>query len=189
MASLKRPTSYFLLRTWYFGSVVAIAALVVPLTTLCMHAAQPAMHVTGERLEPAFAMPGSDAIGLVVSVTIDQLKGPASTGDFTLFVFDGRGARSGQVRCLAMRFFDGGDPKQPWMLLDTPAGTLARSFRALVDSGAAIVKTERTQPLDRTGRYELAYLIGPAVKQAALTYGDDHPDPTRPLIAKFDVPW
>ena len=184
MASLRLPTSYFLLRTSYFG-----VALVFALTTLCLHAAQPALQVTAERLEPAFAMPGSDAIGLIVSVTIDQLKGAATTGDFTLFVFDGRGARTGQLRCLALRFLDAGDRKQPWMLLDSPAGALARSYKALVDSGAAIVKTERTEPLDRTGRYELAYLIGRAVKQAALTYGDDHPDPARPLIARFDVPW
>jgi hypothetical protein len=169
--------------------VIALAALVLPLTTFCVHAAQPALRVTGERLEPAFAMPGSDAVGLVVSVTIDQLKGPATTGDFTLFVFDGRGARTGQVRCLAMRLLDAGDRTPPWVLLSTPGGTLARSYKALVDSGAAIVGTDRSRPVDRTGRYELAYLIGRAVKQAALTYGDDHPDPTRPLIAKFDVPW
>ena len=189
MAGSSLRSSYFVLRTSYLRGRVVATALVCLVATVCLHAAQPALHVTGERLEPAFAMPGSDAIGLVVSVTIDQLKGPATTGDFTLFLFDGRGARTGQLRCLAMRFLDGSDRKQPWVLLATPAGTLARSYKALVDSGAAIVGNERSRPLDRTGRYELAYLIGRAVKQAALTYGADSPDPARPLIEKFDVPW
>jgi hypothetical protein len=146
-------------------TVVAIALLAF-LSTSSMRAAQPALHVTGERLDPAFAMPGSDAIGLVVSVSIDQLKGPVTTGDLALYLFDGRGVRTGQLRCIAMRFLDAGDRKHPWVLLDT-AGTLARSYKPLVDSGTAVVEAKRTRPLDRTGRYELAYLIGRALKQAA----------------------
>src|SRR5262245_16191896 len=190
MTRLRLRASLFVLRTSHFVLEKSkTIVIVVSLTALSLHAAQPALHVTGERLEPAFAMPGSDATGLVVSVTIDQLKGPATSNDFTLFVFDGRGTRTGQAHCAAMRLLDAGNGKQPWVLLTAPGGTLARTYKALLDSGAAIVGTDRTRPIERTGRYELVYVIGRSVKQAALTYGDDHPDPARPLIAKFDVPW
>jgi hypothetical protein len=155
--------------------------------------AQKAVELIGVRIDSAFRLVGSNSSGLVVSVKIDELQGHRTSDDFALILFDADGRRSGTMACLAVRFLDGGDPKPPWVLLDDPAGTLARSYRALVDSKAAVIEKVRQKTLETAGRYELVYLVATTQKRAALAYGDDvihRPvDLDRRLIGSFNVPW
>ncbi len=148
---------------------------------------QTSIQLTGVRLDQEFRLPGSNASGLVAAVTIDRLPRPSTTGDFTVFITDDQGKRAGEVSCLAMRFLDGASPKR-WVLLDSSAGSLARSYRAMIDSGAAVVETTRNKPVE-TGHYEFVYLVGTSVRRGTLTYGDDRRESARLAIGSFDVPW
>ena len=158
-------------------------------------AAQPAVQLTGVRLDNAFQLVGSNASGLVVSIT---LKGPQSrrtSDDFALVLFDA-GRRSGSNTCLAMRFLDGADSKPPWLLLDDSTGTLARGYRTLVDSHAAVIEHARKKTMEMAGRYELVYLVSTNNDRAALAYGNDVAhrlasdlDREGRLVASFKVPW
>jgi|SRR6185295_4999267 len=155
-------------------------------------AAQEAPRLTGVRIETAFVLPGANAGGVVVSVRIDKPNGHATSDDFVLVLFDGNGRRDGSLACIATRFLDGDDARPPWILLDGPAGTLARSYRTLVASNAAVVGKTR-KALERPGRYEFVYWVGSTYKKAALAFGDDlvhRPlDVERGLIGSFTVPW
>jgi hypothetical protein len=154
---------------------------------------QPAVQLTGVRIDNAFRLVGSNSSGLVVSVKTNDLQGHRTSDDFALVLFDADGRRSGTMACLAVRFLDGGDPKPPWALLDDPAGTLAGSYHALVDSKAAVIEKARKKTLETAGRYELVYLVTTTQKRAALAFSDDvvhHPgDLDRRLIGSFSVPW
>jgi hypothetical protein len=141
----------------------ALAAVSVAATMAWSAAAQPAMQLTGVRLDDAFKMPGSDAAGLVFSVMVRTLAKPTTTGDFTLVVYDEQGRPSGEISCYAMRFLDNGDAQPPWI----------RGKSALA----------------KAGRYELEYVIGPKVKRGALLYGENRPDVARVPIGPFTVPW
>jgi hypothetical protein len=161
----------------------------VPATT--QQAATQSVHVTGIRREEAFRLPGSNGVGLVVSVRVDQVTPQTSSDDFVLVLLDSEPRRTGQAACLAVRVLDGSDPKR-WVLLDGPTGTLARSYRPLIDSNAAIVHTGRKLAFEKPGRYELVYLVGTDQEQAALAYVLDavhRPvDAKRSLIETFKVP-
>ena len=162
------------------------------LMTLALPAALQEAQTTGVRLDDAFHLPGSDTAGLVVSVKLNGLKPHASSNDFALVNIDGKGHRTGESACLAMRFLDGADPTPPWMLLNDPIGTLTRSYRALLDSHAAVAENVRSINLEKAGRYEFVFLVGTSVRRAALVHDDDvvhRPDPKRVPVASFDVPW
>ncbi len=148
------------------------------------------LHVTGVRLDNAFRLVGSDSSGLVLTVRIDQLLRPTSTGDFTLVIFNDQGRPSGEVSCLATRVVSGADSKpQPRTLLDDSAGTLSRSYRAQTDTGTAIVEKSRRKSIDKPAVYEFVFLIGPSVKQGVLSYGENRPDVGRLPVGSFKVPW
>jgi hypothetical protein len=163
---------------------LAIALMLSPLAL-----AQPPQEITAVRLDNTFRLVGSDSSGLVVAVKIGALKRPASSGDFTLVIFDAQGHRSGETACLAIRRVDGSGSKQPWVLLDDQNGTLSRSYRSLIESGAAVVEKQRSKALDQAGNYEFVFVIGPTVKQGALAYGENRPDVARVPIGSFKVPW
>jgi hypothetical protein len=69
------------------------------------------------------------------------------------------------------------------------SGTLSRSYRAQVEAGAAKVEKDRKRAIDKPGVYEFVFLVGPAVKQGALSYGGNRPDVARVPIDSFRVPW
>lgn len=126
-------------------------------------AAQPAMELSGVRLDNEFRMPGSNASGLVFTVTIHALARPTTTDDFIVVIYDDQGRPAGEISCYGMRFLDGGNAHPAWV----------RGKTALV----------------KTGRYELEYVIGPTVKRGALLYGEKRPDVARMPIGPFKVPW
>jgi hypothetical protein len=81
--------------------------------------AQKALDVAGVRLDEAFRLAGSNSMGLVVSVTVNDLKPHTTTDNFHVRLFDEAGRPSGDLACLAMRpLADGDGPKSPWILLD-----------------------------------------------------------------------
>ncbi|HEY1305716.1 MAG TPA: hypothetical protein VGF24_19310 [Vicinamibacterales bacterium] len=160
--------------------------------SLALVTAQPAVQLTGVRLDNRFVLVGMDASGLVVSIT---LKGPQSrrtSDDFALVPFEASGRPSGSMTCLAMRFLDGANSQPPWILLDS-TGTVARNYRTLVESHAAVIEHARAKTMEMAGRYELVYVVGTTTNQAALAYGDDlahriGSDAARRLVASFRVP-
>jgi len=173
-------------------AVWTAAALALGVTVSCSIASQPRVRATGVHLDDAFQLVGSDSSGLVISVTINALAPKMTTDDFAAVAYDDKARRTGEVATLALRFLDGADPKPPWVLLDGPQGTLSRSYRALIDSHAAVVETTRKKSIEKVGRYEFVYLVGQSVRQAALVYDQDvvhRPDPNRVPVAKFTVPW
>src|ERR1044072_6095125 len=124
--------------------IVRAAVLTFSVAPAMVHAAaQQQVQVTGVRLDTAFRLVGSNSSGFVVSVKVSELKPGATSNDFALVNFDDKAHRTGETACLAMRFLDGADPKPPWILLDDPAGTLARSYRALIESHAAVAEKTR----------------------------------------------
>lgn len=151
-----------------------------------------AMRATDVRLDDTFKLQGSDSSGLVLTVRIDQLPRTISTADFSLIIFDDRGKPSGESSCLAIRAAGpAGTKPKPWTLLDDPAGTLSRSYRAQVGAGTAIVEKNRGKTIDAAGVYEFAFLIGPTVKQGALSYGENSANSAnvaRLPIGSFRVP-
>ena len=152
--------------------------------------AQQPIAVAGVRLDEAFRLTGSNSMGLVVSVTVNELKPHTTSDNFLVRLFDPAGRPAGDISCLAMRQLpDGGGPNPPWILLDSPTGSLERSYAALLASKAAIVQKGRTHAVDRTGRYEFVFLIGPTAKQAALLFGENRPDVARLPVGSFKVPW
>jgi hypothetical protein len=156
---------------------------------VAQRAATSSVHVTGVRLDDAFRLPGSNGIGLVVSVSVDSLEPNTSSDDFVLALLGLE--RPGHNACLALRFLDGSDPAH-WVLLDDPSGTLSRSYRSLVDAKKAVVNRGRKMPFAKAGRYELVYFIPDDLKSAALAYTPDavhRPDDAkRHLIETFKVP-
>src|SRR5947209_4716469 len=101
-------------------------AFAIVLTVSCSATAQSPVRATAVRLDDAFHLAGSDSSGLVVSVTINSLAPHMTSDDFGVVVYDDKGRRTGEVASLALRFLDGADPKPPWVLLDSPEGTLSR---------------------------------------------------------------
>jgi hypothetical protein len=177
------------LRLSFAPHVLAIALALSP-TVVAQRATTSSVHVTGVRLDEAFALPGANATGLVVSVRIDALEPNMSSDDFVLALLDPDRPR-GHNACLALRFLDGSDPSH-WVLLDDPSGSLARSYHSLVDAKKAVVNRGRKMPLAKAGRYELAYFISTDLKEAALAYTPDavhRPDDAkRHLVETFKVP-
>ena len=155
-------------------------------------AAQPSVQFTGVRLDNSFVPVGTNASGLVVSIT---LKGPQSgrtSNDFALVPFEADGRPSGSMTCLAMRFLDGANSKPPWILLISTV-TLERNYRTLVESHAAVIEHARVKTMEMAGRYEFVYLVSTTTNQAALAYGNDlahriGADAAHLLVASFKVP-
>lgn len=167
------------------ASAATAAAVILSLPPVI--AAPETMRVTGVRLDDRFRLTGSNSTGLVVSIGVDELKPRMASRDFTLRIFDDRGRSSGEVACLAMKLVGGSDSR--WILLDEPTGTLRRSYRALIDSGAAVVENQRSKAIERVGQYEFVYLIGPTVKQGALTYSVFGQNQAGVPVGSFKVPW
>jgi len=152
--------------------------------------AQQAIAVAGVRLDEAFRLTGSNSMGLVVSVTVNELKSHTTSDNFLLRLFDDTGRPAGDIGCLALRRLpDGGGPKPPWILLDSPAGSLERQYAALLASKAAISQKSRPLAVEHAGRYEFVFLIGPTAKQGALLFGENRPDVARLPVGSFKVPW
>jgi hypothetical protein len=180
---------------WRFRRAGFTGRVTIAITTLAWSGfarAQAAPQVTGVRVEHAFDLPGANASGVVVSVTIDTLKDHATTDDFVLVLLNGDGRSTGSVACLAMRVLDSAAPNPRWILLDDPAGTLARAHRRMVEAATAVVAPTRKKALERPGRYEFVYWVGSTFTRGALAYGDDlvhHPlDVERGRIGTFEVP-
>jgi hypothetical protein len=168
--------------------VIVAVTLILPVPVAVQQAAQ----LTGVRLDHTFRLGGSDSSGLVVSVQINDQQSHRTSDDVALVLFDSNGRRSGTVSCLALRFLGSPDSKTPWILLDDSSATLARSYRALVDSHAAIVEKSRKASIQASGRYEFVFLVGTKVKHAAIAYGEDvihRPGEPASLIGSFEVPW
>jgi hypothetical protein len=167
--------------------------LAITLTVPAPILAQQAPQLTGVRLENAFRLLGSNSSGLVVSVKLDERQSRRTSDDLALVLFDSSGRRLGTMACLALRFLDGVDSKPAWTLLDDASGTLARQYRALIDSHVAVIAHARKASLQDAGRYEFVYVVGSNQKQAALAYGEDvvhRPvDLEQRLIGSFKVPW
>ena len=169
-----------------------VLALALTLSPIVAVAAQRAtltpVLVTGVRLDDAFHLPGSNGIGLVVSVRVDALVPDMSSDDFVLALLSGR---PGHNACLALRFLDGADPSR-WLLLDDSSGSLARSYHALVEAKKAIVNRGRKMPFAKAGRYELVFFISTDLTEAALAYTPDavhRPDAAkRHFIQTFKIP-
>jgi len=167
--------------------------LIVALTLIQAYVvAQSAVQLLSVRADSAFHQVGSNGSGLVVSVQLDEQMRRTSD-NVALIIFDGDGRVTGSAACLAVRFLGGVDPTPPWMLLDDGAGTLARTYSALVNSHAAVVIKSRNTIIQKAGRYEFVYLVATTNKKAALAYGDDVVHrPARsaqPLIGTFTIPW
>ncbi len=177
-------------RRW---SLSAIALAAFAFATIASAQAPPAwsaqasIQLTGVRLDEALRPLGANAGGLVASVTINRLPRPSTTGDFTVFITDDQGKPAGEVSCLAIRFLGGANPKQ-WVLLENSPGAMARAYRPMIDSGAAVVEAIKNKTVEK-GRYEFAYVIGTSAKRGALTYGDDRREAARLAVGSFDIPW
>jgi hypothetical protein len=179
-------------RDWRWSlSAIALAAFMVAAMASAQAppawSAQTSIQLTGVRMDEALRPLGANGGGLVASVTVSRLARPSTTGDFTVFITDDQGKRAGEVSCLAMRFLDGANPKQ-WVLLESSPGSMARSYKAMIDSGAAVVEATRNKPVEK-GRYELVYVVGTSAKRGALTYGEDRRESARLAIGSFDIPW
>ena len=57
----------------------------------------------------------------------------------------------------------------------------------MIESGAAVAERQRNKPIEKMGRYELVFLVGPTSKQGVLTYGDDRRQSARLTIGSFKV--
>jgi 4-hydroxy-2-oxoheptanedioate aldolase len=127
-------------------------------------------------------------MGLVVSVTVNDATPHPTTDNFLVRLFDDAGRPSGDLSCLALRQLpDGGGPKPPWILLDSPTGSLERSYAALLASKAAIVQKNRQRVVEHAGHCEFVFLIGPAAKQGALLFGENRPDVARLPVGSWLV--
>ena len=127
-------------------------------------------------------------MGLVVSVTVNDVTAHPTTDNFLVRSFDDAGRPSGDLSCLALRQLpDGGGPKPPWILLDSPTGSLERSYAALLASKAAIVQKNRQRVVEHAGHCEFVFLIGPAAKQGALLFGENRPDVARLPVGSWLV--
>jgi hypothetical protein len=172
----------------HFASAARLALTLTVLAGWSVHA-QKAIEVAGVRLDDAFRLAGSNSAGLVVSVTVNDLKPHTTTDNFLVRLFDDAGRPSGDLACLAMRSLqDAGGPAPPWLLLDSAEGTLQRSYAALLASKAATIQKSRRRPIEKAGRYEFVFLIGPNAKQGALLFGADGPDVARLPVGSFKIP-
>jgi hypothetical protein len=150
--------------------------------------AQKAIDVAGIRLDEAFRLAGSNSTGLVVSVTVNDLKPHTTSDNFLVRLFDEKGRPSGDLACLAIRSLPDAGPMSPWLLLDSAEGTLQRSYAGLLASKAATIQKSRRSPIDKAGRYEFVFLIGPTAKQGALLFGENRPDVARLPVGSFKIP-
>jgi hypothetical protein len=166
-----------------------VLALAMMLTSCCAVQAQPSVAVIAVRLDNDFRLTGSDSSGLIVSVSITELKPHTTSDDFRVRLFDDKGQPSGVLTCFAMKSLDAADPRPRWMLLDGPTGTLGRAYAALLQSNAAILHKGRTRIIDKAGRYEFVYLIGPNVREAALISGASRPEASRIPAIPLKIPW
>ena len=90
-------------------------------------------------------------------------------------------------RPLAMKALDGADRR--WVLLETSVGSLQKSYAAMLKANLAVVHKGKNLPIDKTGRYEFVYLVGPSVKQGAFVYLEDRPTAAGLIVGPFKVPW
>jgi hypothetical protein len=150
-------------------------------------ASQPVARVAGVRLDAAFHLVGSDSSGLIATIQITAIAPGMTAGNFIARIFDDKGKPVGEMAPLAMRALDGAD--QRWLLLETQVGTLQKSYAAMLKANAAVLHKGKNLPIDRTGRYEFVYLVGPSVKQGAFVYLEDRPTAAGLIIGPFNVPW
>ena len=145
------------------------------------------LELTGVRVDNAFRLPGSDSSGLIVSVSINELKTGMTSHDFEVATDGDGGKPLGTTACLGMRRL--GESDERWVLLgEANSIALETSYRALIESKAAVVVHTRRKPIDQTGQYEFLFLIGPNDRQGRLLYGGVRPDAAHPPVASFQIP-
>ena len=150
-------------------------------------AAQPIAGVVGVTLDDAFQLVGSNSSGLIATINITSLAPGMTAGNFVARIFDEKGKPIGEIAPLAMKALDGADRR--WVLLETSGGTFQKSYAAMLKGNLAVVHKGKNLPIDKAGRYEFVYLVGPSVKQGAFIYLEDRPTAAGLIVGPFKVPW
>ena len=74
-----------------------------------------------------------------------------------------------------------------------PARNLGRHAPEVIHRDAqgehGVLHKGKNLPIDKTGRYEFVYLVGPSVKQGAFVYLEDRPTAAGLVVGPFKVPW
>ena len=160
--------------------------LIVWLVTALV-AAPPVAGLAGVRLDDAFHLVGSDSSGLIATIDITAIAPGMTAGNFIARIFDDRGKPVGEMAPLAMKALHGSDNR--WVLLETSVGTLEKAYAAMIKANAAVLHKGKNVPIDKPGRYEFVYLIGPTVKQGAFAFQENRPAAAGQIVGPFKVPW
>lgn len=159
-----------------FGVVMALVAV------------QPSVAgLAGVRLDDGFRLVGSNSSGLIATIDITAVTPGMTAGNFIARIFDDNGKPAGEMWPFAVKSLAG--PDRRWVLLETSIGTLEKSYTAMIKANTAVLHKGRSLPIDRTGRYEFVYLIGPSVKQGAFAYQENKPTAAGMIVGAFTVPW
>jgi hypothetical protein len=150
-------------------------------------AAPPVVGLAGVRLDDAFQLVGSNSSGLIATIDITAIAPDMTAGNFIARIFDDKGKPAGEMAPLAMKALDG--PDRRWVLLETSVGTLEKSYAAMLKANTAVLHKGRNVPIDKPGRYEFVYLVGPSVKQGAFAYQENKPTAAGIIVGPFKVPW
>jgi len=142
-----------------------ISKSIVWLVAAVVAASQPVADVAGVRLDDGFRLVGSDSSGLIATIRITAIAPGMTAGNFIARVFGDKGKPAGEMAPLAMRALEGADRR--WVLLESSAGTLQKSYAAMLKANAAVLHQGKNLPIVRTGSYEFVYLVGPGVKRGA----------------------
>jgi hypothetical protein len=164
-----------------------VSNLIISLMTALVAAAPPVAGVAGVRLDDAFQLVGSNSSGLIATINITAIAPGMIAGNFIARIFDDKGKLVGEIAPLAMKALDGSDRR--WVLLETSVGTLEKAYAAMLKANAAVLHKGRNLPIDKPGRYEFVYLVGPSVKQGAFAYQEDRPTAAGMIVGPFKVPW
>ena len=147
----------------------------------------PVAGLAGVRLDEAFRLVGSNSSGLIATIDITAVTPGMTAGNFIARVFDDAGKPGGEMWPLAMKALDG--PERRWVLLETSTGTLEKSYAPMLKANSAVLHLGRNLPIDKPGRYEFVYLVGPTVKQGAFAYQENTPTAAGIIVGPFKVPW
>ncbi len=164
-----------------------VSNLIAWVVAFLVVASPPVAGLAGFRLDDAFHLVGSDSSGLIATIDITTLAPGMTAGNFIARIFDDEGKPVGEMAPLAMKALDGSDKR--WVLLETSVGTLEKSYAAMIKANTAVLHKGRNVPIDKTGRYEFVYLVGPTVKQGAFAYQENTPTAAGIIVGPFKVPW
>jgi hypothetical protein len=164
-----------------------VSNLIAWAVTALVMASPPVAGLAGVRLDEGFRLVGSNSSGLIATIDITAATPGMTAGNFIARIFDDAGRPAGEMWPLATKAFDG--PERRWVLLETSAGTLEKSYAAMLKANTAMLHKGRNLPIDKPGRYEFVYLVGPTVKQGAFAYQENKPTAAAIIVGPFKVPW